>query len=149
LFGRCGCAHRAGAHYPRQPGLGRSLTAWIGGMSVIENAIKRLQASRGADVTRERPLGPPALRPAETATQPTRTVPLDLDALRAGGLLPPAHQERELNQQFRQIKRPLINNALGRGVPALPDGNLVMVASAVPGEGKTFISLNLALSMRL
>jgi exopolysaccharide/PEP-CTERM locus tyrosine autokinase len=64
-------------------------------------------------------------------------------------LLPPAHQERELAQQFRQIKRPLINNALGRGVEALPEGNLVMVASAVPGEGKTFTSLNLALSMRL
>jgi receptor protein-tyrosine kinase len=31
----------------------------------------------------------------------------------------------------------------------LPQGNLVMVASAVPGEGKTFMSLNLALSMRL
>ena len=31
----------------------------------------------------------------------------------------------------------------------MPDGNLVMVASAVPGEGKTFTSLNLALSMRL
>jgi len=34
-------------------------------------------------------------------------------------------------------------------VEALPEGNLVMVASAVPGEGKTFTSLNLALSMRL
>jgi protein-tyrosine kinase len=73
----------------------------------------------------------------------------DLDALRAGGLLPPAHQERELAQQYRLIKRPLINNALGRGVEALPEGNLVMIASAVPGEGKTFTALNLALSMRL
>ena len=32
---------------------------------------------------------------------------------------------------------------------AWPEGNLVMIASAVPGEGKTFTSINLALSMRL
>jgi protein-tyrosine kinase len=120
-------------------------------MSVIENAIKRLQASRGAEVSRERSLGPGARRAPNDAESapPSRVIPLDLDSLREGGLMPPAHQERELAQQFRQIKRPLINNALGRGVSALPDGNLVMVASAVPGEGKTFISLNLALSMRL
>lgn len=119
-------------------------------MSVIENAIKRLQASRGGTfpASRDRHAG----RRAEGVPEGSagvRILPLDLDALREAGLLPPAHQERELAQQFRQIKRPLINNALGRGVTPLPDGNLVMIASAVPGEGKTFTSLNLALSMRL
>ncbi len=120
-------------------------------MSVIENAIKRLQASRarGAVATsggaaRRREVGPEA-----NAAAPARTLIINQDALRVAGLLPPAHQERELAQQFRQIKRPLINNALGRGVVPVPQGNLVMVASAVPGEGKTFTSLNLALSMRL
>ena len=52
-------------------------------------------------------------------------------------------------QQFRQIKRPLINAALGRGAARVPQGNLIVVTSAVPGEGKTFTSLNLALSMAL
>jgi exopolysaccharide/PEP-CTERM locus tyrosine autokinase len=89
------------------------------------------------------------LEPALDAVAPGRVLRFDLNALREAGLLPPAHQERELAQQFRQIKRPLINNALGRGIEALPDGNLVMIASAVPGEGKTFTSLNLALSVRL
>ena len=124
-------------------------------MSVIENAIKRLQASRGGGVAapaaRERraaSLGPRNDTSLES-TAGTRIIPIDLDGLREAGLLPPAHQERELAQQFRQIKRPLINNALGRGVTPLTDGNLVMIASAVPGEGKTFTSLNLALSMRL
>jgi protein-tyrosine kinase len=125
-------------------------------MSVIENAIKRLQAARGsaapaheggfdslaAAVPRRRETEPEVIAPA-------RTIPINQDALRAAGLLPPPHQERELAQQYRQIKRPLINRALGRGVEALPQGNLIMVASAVPGEGKTFMSLNLALSMRL
>jgi len=120
-------------------------------MSVIENAIKRLQASRGVTAPAARERRAAAYRPegAPEGAAGVRTLPLDLDALREAGLLPPAHQERELAQQFRQIKRPLINNALGRGVTPLADGNLVMIASAVPGEGKTFTSLNLALSMRL
>lgn len=120
-------------------------------MSVIENAIKRLQASQGAAPT-GRVLPPAAARRLESTgntTTSTRIIPIDLDGLRSVGLLPPAHQERELAQQYRQIKRPLINNALGRGVERLPEGNLVMIASAVPGEGKTFTSINLALSMRL
>lgn len=118
-------------------------------MSVIENAIKRLQASRGGAAA-VRATGSAARRlEAAPEAPPERVIAIDLDVLRAAGLLPPAHQERELAQQFRQIKRPLINNALGRGVAALPEGNLVMIASAVPGEGKTFTSLNLALSVRL
>jgi protein-tyrosine kinase len=122
-------------------------------MSVIENAIKRLQATQGTQSpARDRVLPPGAARRAHSigdTTTSTRIIPIDLDGLRSVGLLPPAHQERELAQQYRQIKRPLINNALGRGVERLPDGNLVMIASAVPGEGKTFTSINLALSMRL
>ncbi|MBS0581186.1 MAG: hypothetical protein JSR36_18170 [Proteobacteria bacterium] len=119
-------------------------------MSVIENAIKRLQASQVAAAPARSP-SPAARRPEPTGetTTSTRIIPIDLDGLRSVGLLPPAHQEREIAQQYRQIKRPLINSALGRGVEPLPQGNLVMVASAVPGEGKTFTSLNLALSMRL
>jgi len=130
-------------------------------MSVIENAINKLRASRagGAAAARHKEYdaatsGGGAARRREVAPEgnagaPTRTLVINQDALRVAGLLPPSHQERELAQQFRQIKRPLINNALGRGVAPLPQGNLVMVASAVPGEGKTFTSLNLALSMRL
>jgi len=126
-------------------------------MSVIENAIKRLQASRAGGAAGARaavaPSGGAARRrevgPEANVAAGTRTVVINQDALRVAGLLPPTHQERELAQQFRQIKRPLINNALGRGVAPVPQGNLVMVASAVPGEGKTFTSLNLALSMRL
>ena len=124
-------------------------------MSVIENAIKRLQASRGGNVAvpHTTPYAPPTparQREIEAdAPLPTLKIVINQDALRAAGMLPPAHQERELAQQYRQIKRPLINLALGRGLTPVPRGNLVMVASAVPGEGKTFMSLNLAFSMQL
>ncbi len=121
-------------------------------MSVIENAIKKLQASRGASAVRDQGAGPSSGGPRVAGAaplSPIRTIAINLEALRSVGLLPPPHQERELAQQFRQIKRPLINNALGRGTTALPHGNVIMVTSAVPGEGKTFASLNLAFSMRL
>ena len=128
-------------------------------MSVIENTLKRLQGQRaggapgGADgkgygavmatgAARRRE------SPAELVT-PEHAVTFDHNALRAAGMLPPVHQEHEIAQQYRRIKRPLINNALGRGVPQLANGNLIMITSAVPGEGKTFMALNLALSMRL
>lgn len=79
----------------------------------------------------------------------TRIVRLDRQTLRMHELLPPEHHEPALAQQYRQIKRPLIANAMGRGVEKLPMGQLIQVASAMPGEGKTFTSLNLALSMSL
>lgn len=131
-------------------------------MSVIENALKRLQGQRpaagGAETADTASYGSVAAAgaarrreaPADAAAAaPERVVAIDQHVLRAAGMLPPAHQEHELAQQYRRIKRPLINNALGRGVAPLARGNLIMVTSAVPGEGKTFMTLNLALSMRL
>ena len=129
-------------------------------MSVIENTLKRLQGQRPASSPAAAPepkgygtvtaAGAARRResPADAVT-PEGAVVLDPNALRAAGMLPPAHQEHEIAQQYRRIKRPLINNALGRGVAQLASGNLIMITSAVPGEGKTFMSLNLALSMRL
>ncbi len=76
----------------------------------------------------------------------------DLDrpgrAARAG-LLAPKHQERQIANQYRQIKRPLIAGALGRDRTRLPNGQLIMVASAMQGEGKTFTTINLAFSMAM
>ena len=129
-------------------------------MSVIENALKRLQgqrpASKPAAESEAKGYGTVSATgaarrresPAEGAT-PEQAVAIDQNALRAAGMLPPVHQEHEIAQQYRRIKRPLINNALGRGVAQLASGNIIMITSAVPGEGKTFMSLNLALSMRL
>jgi len=129
-------------------------------MSVIENTLKRLQgqrpASKPAAESEAKGYGTVSAAgaarrresPAEGATR-EQAVAIDQNALRAAGMLPPVHQEHEIAQQYRRIKRPLINNALGRGVAQLASGNIIMITSAVPGEGKTFMSLNLALSMRL
>ena len=50
-------------------------------------------------------------------------------------------------EEYRVIKRPILANAFGK-VAHRPDrANLVMVASSVPGEGKTFNAINLAMSV--
>lgn len=54
---------------------------------------------------------------------------------------------RQLAEELRRIKRPLLANATGKGAEVIKNGHRIMVASAIPGEGKTFTSLNLAMSL--
>ena len=51
--------------------------------------------------------------------------------------------------EFRILKRPLIANASGGGETPVRNGNLIMVTSAAPQEGKTFCAINLAISIAL
>jgi len=74
-------------------------------------------------------------------------IALDRARLREEGFLAPEDQRRQMADEYRRIKRPLIANAFGIGVPKVEDGNLVLVTSAVPGEGKTHTCINLALSL--
>jgi len=74
---------------------------------------------------------------------------VDDDALREAGLIAPEHHEQTLANQYRDIKRPLIAHAFGKRATKIENGNLIMVSSALAGEGKTFSSINLALSMAL
>lgn len=85
------------------------------------------------------------------ASQPEtgRVISIDQDALRAAGLLAPKHQEQAIASQYRHIKRPLIAAAVGRAQKPLPNGRLIMVASALAEEGKTFTAINLAFSMAM
>ena len=137
-------------------------------MSLVERALKKLQESRAAGNTEAlRPAAPiaeprpaargesPVTRPLESVVReaprrepPARTVNVDKAALRALDLLPPLDLERQIANQYQQIKRPLVASVTSRP-PAFPNPHLIMLASALPGEGKTFTSINLALSMAL
>ncbi len=119
-------------------------------MSLVEKALRKIQGS----ATLQSEVGPRTIplapRPPDAGhLSPARTLAINLATLQAAGLLPPQHMEREIAQQYRQIKRPLIDAATGRGAERLPNAHLVMVSSAMPGEGKTFTSVNLALSLSL
>lgn len=73
---------------------------------------------------------------------------IDLEALQAKGFVTPGSIRSRLAQEFRRIKRPLLVNAQRRrSVDDEHPANLIVVTSSIPGEGKTFVSINLAMSI--
>lgn len=124
-------------------------------MSTIEKSIGRRhveEPERPADsaASSDVPAHPPTAAPVggqHRAAPDVERVPVDLQRLRAVGVWPPAPMEREIRDQYRRIKKPLIDNARGRGASVVPHGNLILVTSSVAGEGKTFTSIHLALSI--
>lgn len=132
-------------------------------MSIVERAIKKLQQAQPRSPAAAEPSSPLVAGdgPADAApdglpdldrpapARPQRRVPFDLGQLRRRHLMPPEEQERELAGQYRHIKRPLVARALGRETAPIRRGNAIMISSALPGEGKTFTSINLALSIAL
>jgi protein-tyrosine kinase len=77
------------------------------------------------------------------------TVDIDIRGLKAQGYLTPGGERTRVAEEFRIIKRPLLENAFGRAGGLVENGNLVMVTSAVPGEGKTYTAINLAMSIAM
>lgn len=144
-------------------------------MSLIEQAAQRLEQLRQAGVDMPTPSveiiaeaaaeqsPPPATpeksRPRVKNTDPTpiqspemamsRRVELDLEALSAAGIIRPDAPRSQLADEYRVVKRPLIDNAMGKGAAPIKDGNLIMITSALPGEGKTFTAANLAMSIAM
>lgn len=84
-----------------------------------------------------------------TALASSKRITLDLDAMADSGLLVPTQSRSLLANEFRVIKRPLIANAMGKGSMPTSNGNLIMVTSALPGEGKSFTAVNLAISIAM
>jgi protein-tyrosine kinase len=125
--------------------------------SLIEKAAQRLEQLRraGADIAAEEAgarlesVEPRAGEPAPVETSRSRMVRIDLAALAAEGYVTPNAPRSVIADQFRVIKRPLLANASGKGPSTVPNGNLVMVTSAMPGEGKSFTAINLAMSLAM
>jgi protein-tyrosine kinase len=88
---------------------------------------------------------PSPVRPVQTS----RPVTLDLDALGASGVVTPNAPRSQAADQYRVIKRPLINYARSDEATHANHGNLIMVTSALVGEGKSFTSVNLAMSIAM
>jgi exopolysaccharide/PEP-CTERM locus tyrosine autokinase len=126
-------------------------------MSLIQEALERAKAVRDEEsaaahlpdlsVSRDRIRGFPDTIASMPAKPNRRHLQIDWRALRNSGLLAPINDEELIGRQIRDIKRPLIAHAFGKRATSVENGNLIMVTSALAGEGKTFISFNLARSM--
>lgn len=80
---------------------------------------------------------------------PAQVLDLDLRRLAAAGFIDVEDPESTIANEFRRIKRPLIRACQGRLAAPVANANRIMVTSSMPGEGKSFVALNLALSMAM
>lgn len=136
-------------------------------MSIVEKALSKLQADKmsrpagGAQVSERPRLSPPPPRmhsadlPQPVLASRDRTelyrhkVKVDIEMLRAEGMLPQPEATARVRDELRRIKWPLLEGALGRGGERFELGNLIEITSSQPEEGKTFVSLGLAMSIAL
>ena len=56
-------------------------------------------------------------------------------------------ERKQINEEYREIKRKLLANAFGSLAKTLHNPNIIMVTSSRPSEGKTFTATNLAMSI--
>lgn len=136
-------------------------------MNLVEKAAEKLKAQQPA--TPAAPLAEPAPPPGEVS--PPSSAPtierlmeheppiaeadtdasichVDIEMLERWHLQPRDDGAKgRLDDELRRIKRPLLGNANNRGAKPLAHAQRIVVASAVPGEGKTFTAVNLALSL--
>jgi protein-tyrosine kinase len=133
-------------------------------VSIIEKAAQRsLDQKRAAQASADTPAAAPLAAPesapavpavaAQPAAAPARSQPrrveLDLAHMRDSGMVTAAGGRTPLVEDFRIIKRPLIKRALAERMPGEKPGNLIMITSSLPGEGKTYCAINLAMSIAM
>ena len=132
-------------------------------MSTIEKAVTKLNrdstgqtdnngqqnAQQFQDVDQKEPQHASVTEPAAARDASLHTVQLDLASLEKRNFVSLSKERRLINEEYRVIKRKLINNAFGVLSKTLQHPNLILVTSSRPGEGKTFSSINLALSIAL
>ncbi len=85
----------------------------------------------------------------DASRRTTHTVELDLMRMHESGLVTAAGGRTALVEDFRIIKRPLIKRAFAARKQGDNPGNLIMITSSLPGEGKTFCAINLAMSIAM
>jgi len=121
-------------------------------MSRIEDALRKLQVRRSVPVNSGEALAPTS--PAVAVATKKKVVSdgekhhISQEDLTAGGLLPPPELALQVADEFRKIKRPLLANAANKDLQSA-QANIIMIASSLPGAGKTFCSVNLAVSISL
>jgi exopolysaccharide/PEP-CTERM locus tyrosine autokinase len=116
------------------------------GLDPIERSVIGVAGHSGAPEAREFATQQGARpRPTRRASRTTQRLSIDLDQLRRQSIITPDGERTPITESFRRIKREILATVANpkAGVPA----ELVMVTSALAGEGKSFCAINLAISI--
>lgn len=130
-------------------------------MSIIEKAFNKAKEQGQIkdtrfDVQNAEDIVAPLSLPIEAAVDTPQSViaseadvvaEIDWDRLADLGFVTPDDSNTQTIEEYRNIKRPLVTNAFGESSVGIERANLILVTSSVPGEGKTFTAINLALSI--
>ena len=127
----------AGNSFPAAQGQGQGSADRQDGTANSASSAGEAHGSNGHSATRHIPSsGRPVIQ-------------LDFDYLKGRGFLVPDDKTSKIHQEFRLVKRRLLDNAFGRLRPVVGNGRLIMVTSSLPSEGKTFSAINLAISIAI
>ena len=132
-------------------------------MNSIERALQKQKAS---EQNKAPPLQNPIVNEVTESESPVKnsleqqaklskgnnvasSIEIDFALLENKGFVSTNSQRQLINEEYRAIKRKLLDNAFGPLSKSLSNSNIIMVTSSRPGEGKTFTAINLALSIAL
>ncbi|ALT00328.1 exopolysaccharide biosynthesis protein [Lacimicrobium alkaliphilum] len=135
-------------------------------MSTPEAAMAKAKSEQQARVEEQPKAAPQPAKPKAQATTAATRAPapktssrksddddknrlvLELN-LNEEDFVTPSSNRSRVSEEFRAIKRKVLNNAFGPLSQTLNNPNIIMVTSSNPGEGKTYTAVNLALSIAL
>ena len=126
---------------------GASLVERASGKMTASNDTAPKAKSKGRKAAPQQPETRAATPAADAGGRQSKRAIIDLERLRAANILTPDSDPGQTFEEFRIVKRQLLNRAFATGDKAIKNGNLMLVTSAEPGEGKTFCAINLAMSI--
>lgn len=120
--------------------------------SLLERAVDKMvgedaEEPKAKATPKAQATAPVKSGPEQATGRTSRRGTIDLASLRQRGFIVPDAPPNVTAEEFRLIKRSLLVRAAETRREGPSKSNLILVTSAQPGEGKTFFSINLALSI--
>lgn len=119
-------------------------------LNLMQRAAEKLRQKDAPAAPLAQPGKPAGLSPSPVPsplrTSESQTVTIDVNRLLLAGMVSPKGDKTLISEEYRLLKRPLLLKAFsdeGR----TENAHVIMVSSSVPGEGKTFTAINLAMSI--
>ena len=141
-------AARSGVPAAEPPALHASAQAVAPQIAALSSAPGSFEALASGTLQTSAP--PPQVSPLESSTPASPAIitaqnrSIELSALERAGMIDWGQARSRVSEEFRVIQRQVLRNSTSPDVVEQGNANLVMLTSSRPGEGKSFVALNLA-----